>query len=254
MNRDPQPQAAATVILLRSGQGGEIEVLLTRRPEEMAFLGGMYCFPGGTVRSEDFAEGMLLRCHGLTPSDARRRAGAHLSPQRALGLWVAGVREVFEEVGILLAATASGEPVVMDADLERRLAEKHAALLARATSFSELLAAEELLCDVSRLVYFSSWQTPSQFKIRFDTRFYLARLPSDQTPLSLSPEVAHSLWLCPDRALQLFNQGKLPMIFPTFASLRALADFGSVEAVMAEFAAAEDRDDRQPAAIRHGAG
>ena len=32
-----------------------IEVLLTRRPDEMAFLGGMYCFPGGTVQEEDLS-------------------------------------------------------------------------------------------------------------------------------------------------------------------------------------------------------
>ena len=71
--------------------------------------------------------------------------------------------------------------------------------------------------------------------MRFDTRFFLAALPADQSPLPTSPEVAHSLWLTPDRALQLFSKDELPMIFPTFASLRTLADFETLESVFREF-------------------
>jgi 8-oxo-dGTP pyrophosphatase MutT (NUDIX family) len=51
-----QPKSASTVILLRSGEKNGIEVLLTRRPEAMDFLGGAYVFPGGTVRKDDCSE------------------------------------------------------------------------------------------------------------------------------------------------------------------------------------------------------
>jgi hypothetical protein len=43
------------------------------------------------------------------------------------------------------------------------------------------------------------------------------------------------VWLTADRALQLFARGELPMIFPTFASLRTLADYASLESVTREF-------------------
>jgi 8-oxo-dGTP pyrophosphatase MutT (NUDIX family) len=109
------PKEAATVILLRPAQPRGFEVLLTRRSATMAFLGGMYCFPGGTLRAEDCADAMLCRAQGLTPNQARDIVGAHFPPRKALGLWLAAIRELFEEVGILLAsrsaASGSRRPV-----------------------------------------------------------------------------------------------------------------------------------------------
>jgi 8-oxo-dGTP pyrophosphatase MutT (NUDIX family) len=235
MSEISKPKQAATVLLLRPAESGGIEVLLTRRSDAMAFLGGMYCFPGGTVREEDLSAALLRRCHGLSPTCARKIIGSHFSPQEALGLWVAAIRELFEEVGILLAVTPDGRSAWMDPDLNQRLAKKHTALLVGNISFHALLEAENLYCDITQLAYFSYWQTPSQFKLRFDTRFFLASVPADHPPLAVSPEVAHSVWLSPDHALRLFSKGTLPMIFPTFASLRTLADFDSLESLVAEF-------------------
>jgi hypothetical protein len=48
--------------------------------------------------------------------------------------------------------------------------------------------------------------------------------------------VIHSVWLTPELAMQRYARGELPMIFPTFTSLRTLADFESLDAVMKEFA------------------
>ena len=231
MTEKSKPKQAATVILLRAMKPSNFEVFLTRRPEGMAFLGGMYCFPGGTVRKEDSSPGMLHRCSGLTPDQARKVAGAHFTPQEALGFWIAGIREIFEEVGILLAVDKNGERIA----LGPTLATKHAALLAKSLTFQSLLENDDLFSDLSSLTYFSHWQTPSQVSMRFDTRFFLAALPQDQSPLPSSPEVAHSLWLTPDRALALCAKNELPMIFPTFASLRTLADFDSLDSVFREF-------------------
>ena len=230
-----EAKQAATVILLRPGPTRGMEVLLTRRPNEMAFLGGMYCFPGGAMQREDFSTAILRRCHGLSPAAARKIIGAYLSPQEALGLWVAAIRELYEEIGTLLAITADGTMATMDRALSRSLAEKHGALLSQGLSFRALLEAENLYCDTSQLAYFSHWRTPSQFKVRFDTRFFLASVPGEHPPLAASPEVTHSLWIPPDTALQRFSHGSLPMIFPTFASLRTLADFDSLESLFSEF-------------------
>jgi 8-oxo-dGTP pyrophosphatase MutT (NUDIX family) len=236
-----EAKQAGTVILLRPGQSRGMEVLLTRRPDQMAFLGGMYCFPGGSVQKEDFSAAMLRRCHGLSPTAAQKIIGAHFSPQEALGLWVTAIRELFEETGVLLAITPDGTMATMDRDLNRSLAEKHTALLGRRLSFIELLEAEKLYCDTTQMAYFSHWRTPAQFKVRFDTRFFLAAVPAEHPSLAASPEVVHSLWLSPDHALERFGQGTLPMIFPTFASLRTLADFDSLESLFAEFTPAKER-------------
>lgn len=222
------PKNAATVILLRSGKSGALEVFLTRRPEKMDFLGGAYVFPGGTIRKEDRAEAMLKRCAAITPEGARDTLGAHLKPEIALGHWIAAIRELFEEVGVLLAVTPAGCAAGMSDEKRRRL-------VRREISFRELLESENLLCDGGALRYFSHWLTPAEFAVRFDTRFFIAVLPPDQVPLERSEEVAHALWIPPERGMQLYDKGNLPMIFPTYASLRTLADFESVESLVKEY-------------------
>ena len=235
MSEPKPPKLAGTVILLRPAEGQGFEVFLTRRPEGMPFLGGMYCFPGGTANKQDFSPRMIQRCAGLTAQQTRQILGAHLSPTQALGLWVTAVREVFEEVGVLLAVESSGAAMRLDANRQARLMKLHTALLNGTLSFAELLESENLLCDLANVHHFSHWQTPAQVTMRFDTRFFITILPKGQTPLATSYEVAHSVWLTPDCALQWFGRGELPMIFPTFAALRTLADFATIDSVWQEF-------------------
>jgi 8-oxo-dGTP pyrophosphatase MutT (NUDIX family) len=231
-----KPRLAATVILVRSPARHEpFEVFLTRRPESMAFLGGMYCFPGGTLGKEDYAPSMLSRVAGVTPDQARKTLGAEIAPKMALGLMIGGLRELFEETGILIAADPSGVPPAASVELAARLSEKHAKLLAGDLLFSSVLESEGLFCDAGALAYFSHWRTPQQIATRFDTHFFLAELPAGQTPLPNSPEVAASLWLSPDAALEMIRKNELPVIFPTFASLRTLADFDSLASVWREY-------------------
>jgi len=126
---DPRkPKAAATVILLRQAEAQGFEVFLTRRPDAMPFLGGMYCYPGGTVTRDDMTPRMLDRCSGLTPKQAQKILGAHYRPLEAIGFWIASVREVFEEVGVLLAADATGAKLSMTSERAARLALRHGEL------------------------------------------------------------------------------------------------------------------------------
>ena len=96
------PRDASTVVLVRPGGDGSFEILLTRRPAEMRFLGGYYVFPGGTVHRDDYSSLVLARCRGLSGEEARKILGSRHEPEEALGHWVAVVRELFEEVGVLL--------------------------------------------------------------------------------------------------------------------------------------------------------
>jgi 8-oxo-dGTP pyrophosphatase MutT (NUDIX family) len=76
---------AATVILLRDGDGG-LETLMLRRNSKLDFAGGMWVFPGGRVDEADRA--------GLHPQDelaAARRAA---------------VREALEETGLAITEDA----------------------------------------------------------------------------------------------------------------------------------------------------
>jgi 8-oxo-dGTP pyrophosphatase MutT (NUDIX family) len=143
---------------------------------------------------------------------------------------------LFEEAGVLLCASPEdirsgpNSPGFKD-----WLEAKHRALLHGGLSFEDFLQSENLLCDLSRIAYFSHWQTPSEFPSRFDTRFFLAALPEGQAALAVSPEVTETSWVTPDQALTLYGQDELPIIFPTFATLRTLADFDSFEILDREY-------------------
>ena len=234
---DPRlPRNASTVILIRPEVGGRFEVFMTRRPSEMEFLGGFYVFPGGSVRKEDWSERVLSRCHGLSRTEAQRILGNELSPELSLGHWVAGIRELFEEVGILLCVTESGDhPDMREEKLKKRLAEKREALVEGAMDFRVFLESEGLYCDLGRPVYFSHRVTPEKNPIRFDTRFYLARLPSDQSPLFSSQEVAESFWMTPELALNHAQNDSLPLLPPILAALRTLASFDSWQSLCAQY-------------------
>jgi 8-oxo-dGTP pyrophosphatase MutT (NUDIX family) len=149
---------------------------------------------------------------------------------------MAGIRELYEETGILLTRQADGDQALTHPSQAER-----EALLAKSLTFESLLKSRNLLCDLKRMAYFSRWQTPRQLPIRFDTRFYLALLPEGQILLPNPCEVEESVWLSPDRALTLMNHEELPMIFPTFASVRTLADFDSLESLFAEYRLSHER-------------
>ena len=224
MAQPAPPLPASTVVLVRADEGGGVEVFMNRRPEKMATYAGIYVFPGGCVEKDDFSREMLALTHGLAPAEARATLESEQEAEVCLGHWVAAVRELFEEAGIHFFVNSAAHSLD-DENLIQRLAAKRQALQQGDLSLSSLLGAEQLACDVSRLKYFFHRVTPDHYKIRFDTRFYLAVLPKNQTPLATSEEVAESLWVTPQAALTESGSGKFPMMPPTVAVLRDLARY-----------------------------
>lgn len=229
------PRKASTLVLVRPAQAGAFEIFMTRRPQEMRFLGGFFVFPGGAVKRTDASPAMLEMCRGLSPADARARLGDDLSAEDAMGHWVAAIRELYEEVGVLLCVTRENGAAVAPRTWERVVA-RRTALLSREVSFPALLASEGLCCDVGKLVYFYHRTTPERYAMRFDTRFFLAALPDGQTPLEVSEEVTESLWITPVEGLRRAERGRMAIIPPTLATLRTLAELGTWDALCRDFA------------------
>lgn len=231
-----RPRNASTVVLLRPGADGGFEVLLTRRPAEMRFLGGFYVFPGGTVHIEDFSTAVLARCCGLSGERARRILGGSHDQAEAVGHWVAVVRELFEEVGILLCIRETGGTVELeDPAIKARFEQKRRAIVEKRLGFGSFLESENLLCDLTRAVYFDHWVTPEMYSMRFDTRFYAAALPPGQTPLTHSEEVTHSLWIKPQEAIGRMHRRDFPILPPTTTVLQNLSRLASWAQLRAEF-------------------
>jgi 8-oxo-dGTP pyrophosphatase MutT (NUDIX family) len=221
------PGKASTVILARPGAGGSFEVLMTRRSPHLKVLAGFLVFPGGAVEEDDWSEKMLARCRGLSPIEAQQILAATMTPEQAMGHWVAAIRELFEETGIHFFGK-QGESLEPTSDvLRERLAQSREALSQRRLALADLLESEQLVCDVGRLTYLFHRITPNHHPVRFDTRFYVGSLPEGQTPLEFSEEVAESVWLTPQEALKLSESGGLPMMPPTLIALRSLAELGS---------------------------
>src|SRR4051812_21125693 len=99
---DAPLRAAATVLMLRDGASG-LEVFLLKRHGLSDVLAGAYVFPGGKV---DLADAELDLATHLDATPAALHAALHesaLSPEEAAVVFVAALREVFEEAGVLYA-------------------------------------------------------------------------------------------------------------------------------------------------------
>lgn len=219
---------ASTVVLVRPREDGAFEIFMNRRPEKMDTYAGVYVFPGGRVESTDWSLPMLNLVRGISPEDAQQKLGSAADPEVCLGYWVAAVRELFEEAGIHFFVPQGDELAAIDSsDLAERLARKRTELQQGKFDLPTLMAAERLFCDVGRLSYFFHRITPEHYPVRFDTRFYLAALPPGQIPLHRSEEVSESLWVAPKAAIDRGQAGSLPMMPPTIAVLRTLAEHDS---------------------------
>jgi len=166
--------------------GSPWQLLMMRRPAGADFAPGAWVFPGGSVHPED---------SGF--ADAVRGAA---------------IRELFEEMGVLLARRPDGR---FARDLEaRRLRE----VLAEGVSFNLGLERLGLWPAFDRLAYFQRWITPVVVRRRFDARFYVTKLPAGQRERPQEGEVVDWRWVTPSEAID-----ELPLVPATRRVLETLA-------------------------------
>lgn len=210
-----QPRPAATAVLIRDG-ASEPEVLLLKRHRSSGFVPGAYVFPGGRVDAADAA----------LPWPAG-------TPEPAAEYWIAAVREIFEETGVLLARTQTGGWAWTANHL--KLGEWRERLLAEAATLAQVLEHAQLTLDPAAIVYIAHWITPVAEPRRYDTRFFLAQVPAEVEVLADAREMTDALWLSPRDALARFELGTLPMVFPTVKTLQRLIPFASAGAALDAF-------------------
>ena len=223
-----EARPAATVVLLRPGPSG-LRALLTRRPATMAFASDMHVFPGGRVDAADADVGLAARSV-RTAEEASLVLGGDLNPVVALAAHIAAIRELFEEAGVLLATVGDGTPdaTVGDGAPDIDLAAARTAMLRGETDLPALATRLDLRLRTDLLVPLSRWVTPSDFRRRFDARFFAAQLPAGVEPTFEGDEVAGHVWLRPTDALEAMAEGRLAMWLPTTATLQQLEHVGSL--------------------------
>jgi 8-oxo-dGTP pyrophosphatase MutT (NUDIX family) len=227
-----QPKDAATVVLVRncSESVKGIEVLMVLRNPRSDFVPGSYVFPGGGLEKEDCLPEVESLCSGMDREGAVHILGDLSTAERALGIWVAGIRETFEEVGLMMACRNDGSIVSITTDEEvLRFREYRRALCEEKLTFYDLLIEEKLTLPVSRLHYFSRWITPELSPIRYDTRFFIAEAPASQEALHDGLELTKHLWVTPGEALERYWRGTFDMVVPTVITLEDLDGFSTVD-------------------------
>lgn len=249
----PPVRDATTVLLLRDaidgiyakdatgdaidaiGDGTEspeaaLEVFMVRRTRKAAFMPSAMVFPGGRLDEGDLSDALAARCD-LDPEAAGARLGME-DGRRALGLLVAGVRETFEEAGVLLAHRGGVLVDLRDpADAERFGAHRDA-LNAGEMGLGEIVEREGLVLSVAALWPYARWVTPPIESRRFDARFLVTRAPVGQTPLHDAVETTASGWWRPGVALAAYGEGDIQLAPPTLRVLLELDAIGAAGAVI----------------------
>ncbi|HET9810403.1 MAG TPA: NUDIX domain-containing protein [Sphingomicrobium sp.] len=200
---EPSPAIpAATLVTVRERDGGPPELLMVERSEGMAFAGGALVFPGGRIDEADRALG----------------GGDELGAAK-----VAAIRETLEETAI-----PTGIAPVPSAELALEL---QTALLAE-RDFGDLLGKHGLSLDPDALTQFARWVPKFHATRRFDTLFFLARLPgADRMPNFVEGECSGAFWISAGDALDREKRGDARLIFPTRRNLERLAlhpDYGAM--------------------------
>jgi len=219
------PVDAASVLLLRDSDAG-LQVLLMRRAQASQVLGGAYVFPGGKLDAEDHASDALRH---LSEPATRLRERLHepdLEPARAAGLFMAALREAFEECGVLAGQDSQGPALAQQ--LRTLVGQRgwHQSL----PQTGQALRTEDLLP-------WSRWITPRQPAVtnrRFDTRFFVARVCDDQVARHDDFETTDSVWLTPVQALTRYAAGEIDLVAPQIMSLYELKAHRSVAQALQE--------------------
>ncbi len=214
------PRDAATVVLLREGAAAGrrgVEVYLVKRSRMVDFMAGAHVFPGGRLDKDDSS----ASARALLSADSaqlRERLGEALEAAHAAGLFVAAVRETFEEAGLLLGRLAAG----WNRDDARRAAGSGALFATLVESI-----------DAHALVPWVRWVTPEISPKRFDARFFLARAPEGQEPRVDGREAVEGLWISPQEALERWEEGAMLLAPATAKSIEMLAAYATVDAALA---------------------
>jgi len=228
----PEPRAAAvprpatTVLLLRPSVPGEpnstLEVFMVVRHQAIDSFSGALVFPGGKLEEADGDPRLRARC-----------AHADKRSDEELKFRIAGVREAFEECGILLARKRGERAVIAAADLKgiedrwrKKLAKDEATIV-------DLVEAEDLELATDMMVPYAHWITPTFAPKRFDTWFFLAEAPEDQIALHDGSESVDSVWIGAQEAIDEATAGKRTLVHATLKNLELLAEEKTVAGALA---------------------
>lgn len=169
--------AAALIVVRDDGR-----VLVGVRSSRLKFLGGYIAFPGGRVDDRD--------------PDLAQRLFGQAGPQHVRH--AAALRELQEEMGLVVETTGDGRVRLVRADHPDRV------------------ASPGPMADAGR------WVTPDYSPIRFDTQFFLLSVIDGDEPVPVDGEMDAAHWANPAEVLAQHRAQSAVLPPPTLEALRAL--------------------------------
>lgn len=211
------PRPATTVLLLRPSKPGDagspLEVFMVVRHHQIDSFSGALVFPGGKLEDADGDKALRARCGGADKID-----------DAELKFRVAGVREAFEECGVLLARKRGQRALIAAADLKAIETKWRAKLAKDEASIVDMVEAEDLEIATDLMTPYAHWITPTFVPKRFDTWFFLAEAPEDQIALHDGSESTDSVWIGAQEAIDEAAAGKRTLVHATTKNLELLAE------------------------------
>lgn len=208
MSPSPNVRLSCGLVLRRSPQ--DPRVFLALRAPQLAAFGGLWAFPGGTVRRGDEALAERVEDH----------AEAHAPFVAALA------REMLEELGLCLARLHPPlKPTERDA--------LRTAVLKNPDAFGRFLEERKAAIPGAALRPLAHMLTPSFARLRFATQFFWADLSEwkgEPSPRIWEGELVDGAWETPARWLERWQQGELLLAPPVVLILRVLRDHGFEQA------------------------
>ena len=206
---EPAPPAFrdSSVVVLVRGLGDSLETYWVERSEAVPYMPGFMSFIGGSVDASD-AE---LPIEGGEEAERVRRACA--------------IREAFEEAGALVALAAPVDPAP--------LAQARHRLLEGSASFPDLARENGWRFRSDGLAFAGRWKSPPFRPTRFDTNYYLARVPDDEKLSVIPGELARGEWVRPLDAIRVWRDGQATFAAPILWTLITLAEGAANDAELA---------------------
>lgn len=217
----PPARPATTVLLLRPSKRGnpssDLEVFMVVRHHQIDAFSGALVFPGGKLEDADGDKRLRARATGA----------ASLSDDE-LKFRIAGIREAFEECGVLLAHKRGQKVLIGAAELKPIEDKWRKKLSDDEASIVDLVEAEDLELATDLMTPYAHWITPTFAPKRFDTWFFLAEAPQDQVALHDGSESTDSVWIGAQAAIDEAKAGRRTLVHATLKNLELLAEGGTV--------------------------
>lgn len=208
-------QNAATLLQIKTGQSGAIEILMVKRHHNLAFAANAWVFPGGKFSKIDYE---IAKNNNINKAYGNNLEGEEIVAK------ICAIRETFEETGILWAYNKNDELVI---DKYSNEIELRKSFEKNNEAFEKFIKSENLKLAIDRLIPISIWIPPNNINRRYRTYFFLAFDEKGANFLNDGQEIIKINWKKPKEVLELSDKNEIKLIFPTMANLKLIEKFNN---------------------------